>query len=253
MKNVISVLIILAFAITLIGSAYAHKAEVIGDYKIEVGWKDEPPIAGQENAIEIIVTVATEHDKESHESEKHDEEHTEHEESGSEMQENSKHEDENMEEHTESMDHDESKEAEMHDEEHAEHEKLEPGTGITDLSDKLEATVSLEGQKTTLLLVEASKPGVYHADYTPTEVGFPSVNLVGKIGHEEFEITFHPEKVEPLNALSPLSQIHHGIEPADVQCKEGLELFMRTDSSVACLSSTTAQVLISRGWELVQL
>jgi hypothetical protein len=246
MKNVISVLIIVAFAVTLVGSAYAHKGEVIGDYKIEVGWKDEPPIVGQKNAIEIIVTIATEQDKESHESDE-SEEHTEDEEHES-------HEDEHMEEtNTESMEHDESKESEMHDEEHTEYEKLEPGTAVTGLSDKLEVTVSLEGQKTTLILVESSKPGVYHADYTPAEVGFPLVNLVGKIDHEEFEITFHPEKVEPLSALSPLSQIHHGIDPTNVQCKEGLELFMRTNGSVACLSSTTAQVLISRGWELSQI
>lgn len=246
MKAIMVFIVTFILATGLVGNSYAHKAEVIGDYKIEVGWKEEPPIAGQKNAIEIIVTVATEHDKETHESEKNDE-HTENEEHES-------HEDEHMEEtNTESMEHDESKESETHDEEHIEHEKLEPGTGVTDLSDKLEAIISLEGQKTTLILVESSKPGVYHADYTPAEVGFPSVNLVGELGHKEFEITFHPEKVEPLSVLAPLNQIRHGVDPADVQCKEGLELFMRADDSIVCLKSITAQVLLSRGLELTQL
>lgn len=222
MRYVASLLVVFAFVLTLVGSAYAHESEIVGDYKIEVGWKNEPPVVGQKNAIEIIVTVATEHDKESHEDH---EEHMEHEESGS----------------------------EMHDEEHMEHEELEPGTGVTGLSDKLEATVSLQGKKTTLILIETSKAGVYHADYTPAEVGFPSVNLVGEIGHQEFEITFHPEKVEPISALSPLSQVRSGTKPAEVLCREGLQLFMRPEGSVVCIKSTTAQVLTSRGWELKQL
>lgn len=216
MRNAAALIIVFAFTLTLVGSAYAHKAEVVGDYKIEVGWKNEPPIAGQKNAIELIVTVATEHDKESHESEEHDEEHTEHDEMERE-------------------------------------ERLEAGTGVSDLSEKLEATVSLKGQKTALTLVETTKAGVYRADYTPAEVGFPSVNLVGKIGNEGFEITFHPEKVEPISSLSPLGQIRSGIEPHTVLCKEGRELFMRSDDSVVCLSPTTAQTLFSRGYELTQL
>ncbi|MBM3895919.1 MAG: hypothetical protein FJ359_05740 [Thaumarchaeota archaeon] len=216
MKYVAALLVVFAFVITLAGSAYAHKAEVIGDYKIEVGWKDEPPIIGQKNAIEIIVTVATEHDKESQEPE----------------------------EHEEHMEHEEAK--------HDEH--LEAGTGVSGLSKKLEATVSLKGQKTTLVLVETSKLGVYQADYTPSEVGFPSVNVVGQIGdEEEFEITFHPEKVEPVSILSPLQQLRLVGDPAKVMCREDLELFVRAGSSVVCLSPTTAQALLSRGWELTQL
>lgn len=215
MRNVVALLVVFVFALTLAGSAYAHKAEVIGDYKIEIGWNTEPPIVGQKNAIEIIVTVATEYDKDSHESE-HDEKHMEH------------------------------KEMEQED-------PLEPGKGVSGLGEKLEATVSLKGHKTALVLTETSKDGVYHANYTPAEVGFPSVNLVGEIGHQEFEITFHPEKVEPISLLSPLGQIRSGIEPDAVLCKEGLELFTRSDDSVVCLKPTTAQILISRGMEITHL
>jgi hypothetical protein len=58
--------IILAVCIitfSLAGDSYAHKAQVVGDYKIEVGWKNEPPIVGIDNAIEIVVTIATDFDK----------------------------------------------------------------------------------------------------------------------------------------------------------------------------------------------
>ncbi len=36
--------------------AFAHESITVGDYEIEVGWVDEPPIVGQQNAILIIVS-----------------------------------------------------------------------------------------------------------------------------------------------------------------------------------------------------
>jgi hypothetical protein len=230
LTKAIVVFVICAVAFGLVGSAYAHKAEVIGDYKIEVGWKNEPPIAGQKNSVEIIVTVATEHDKESHTS---DEDHTSHDEMKDE-------------DHTS---HD------MKDEDHMEHdEKItddhsEPGTGVSGLDDKLEATVSLNGQKTVLTLRETAKHGVYHSEYTPSTTGFPSVNLVGQIGDgDKFEITFHPEKVETLSVLAPLKQIHAHVAPNDVMCKEGFSLIQSNSGRVACVSQAGASKLVAWGW-----
>ncbi len=210
MTKILVVLVVCTIAIGLVGNAFAHKAEVIGDYKIEVGWENEPPVIGQKNTIEIIVTVATEHDKKSPSS---DGEHVAH--------------DENM-----------------TDKDHS-----EPGAGVSGLSDKLEATLSLNGQKTVLNLAETSKHGVYHAKYTPAEVGFPSVNLVGKIGQgDEFEITFHPEKIEDLSVLSPLKQIHANIAPSDVKCKEGLQLLQSASGRTACVGPSGAAKLVAWGW-----
>jgi hypothetical protein len=232
LTKAIVVFVICAVAFGLVGSAYAHKAKVIGDYKIEVGWEHEPPVIGQKNSIEIIVTVATEHDKESAQ-----EEHQDHEE---EMK------DEDHDVHDEERKEDEH---EAHDEEMMAKEDSKPGEGVPGLSDKLEATVSLEGQKTVLVLTETAKRGVYHAEYTPAEVGFPSVNLVGKIGHgDEFEITFHPEKVEELSVLPPLKQIHAHISPGDVMCKEGLQLIQSSSGRVACVSPEGAAKLVAWGW-----
>lgn len=41
----------------------AHVAKVIEDYKIDAGWLKEPPIVGEKNAIEIIISLATNYDK----------------------------------------------------------------------------------------------------------------------------------------------------------------------------------------------
>lgn len=34
----------------------AHQSVTVGDYKLEIGWVDEPPIAGQKNALLVIVS-----------------------------------------------------------------------------------------------------------------------------------------------------------------------------------------------------
>lgn len=164
----ISGLVVLAFALTLIGSAHAHQSEVVGEYLIKVGWKNEPPVVGQKNSIEIIVTVATQQDKETHEGGHRDDD----------------------EEHTD------------HEEEMEQGEHLEPGAAASGLSEKLGATVIIGEKTTSLILVETSKLGVYHADYTPTDVGFHSVELFGEIGDEGFLMTFHPEEVEPNQSLA---------------------------------------------------
>lgn len=375
LTKTIVVFIVCAIAIGLVGNGYAHKAEVIGDYKVEVGWKNEPPIAGQKNSIEIVVTVATDFDKESHESEEHKGEHMEHEEE-MEHDESIEHEGMTHEEHEEEMKmegdmtngktakqlhdeavklesqgkyaeaaelhheagnklHDEAvalesegkyteaaehhhqagnhhhmaavdlekisefaeaaehhemaaehhemaavdlekvgqyAEAQEHRDESAEHkelaeldrekstepheamkmeheEHLEPGEAVSGLSEQLEVTISLQGKKTSLVLTESSKAGIYHADYTPAEVGFPSVNLVGEIGHQEFEITFHPEKVEEISILSPLKQIQFNIIPSEVECKSEMVLLIKnSNGNPACVNPSSADKLESLGW-----
>lgn len=51
MNKIVAVLVVLAIVVGLVGNVYAHKIEVIGDYKIEVGWDQEPPVIGFRNAI----------------------------------------------------------------------------------------------------------------------------------------------------------------------------------------------------------
>ncbi|NHH97481.1 hypothetical protein DYY66_0867 [Candidatus Nitrosotalea sp. FS] len=49
--------------------------------------------------------------------------------------------------------------------------------------------------------------------------------------------------------LSPLKQIKSGIMIQDIQCIEGMQLVLKAeDNSPACVTDTTAQVLVMRGW-----
>jgi hypothetical protein len=42
--------------ITGFSSAFAHKTVTVEDYEIEVGWRDEPPLVSQQNAIVLEIT-----------------------------------------------------------------------------------------------------------------------------------------------------------------------------------------------------
>lgn len=50
--------LIFAFSVLIVGSysAYAHKTVTVGPYDIEVGWRDEPPLVSQQNAIVFAIT-----------------------------------------------------------------------------------------------------------------------------------------------------------------------------------------------------
>lgn len=146
-------------AVGLVGSAYAHKSQTIGDYTIEVGWDQEPPIVGQSNAIVVNVSMASADEK-----------------GGQNM----------------NMTHDEN--MNMTEGGHDEEKVI---NGISGLSDKIQADVSLNGKKKFLTLEEDPENlGHYTGDYTPMETGFPLVHIVGKINDQDLEVTFHPEKIE---------------------------------------------------------
>jgi hypothetical protein len=50
---------VILVAILAVGfsSAYAHKTITIEQYEIEVGWRDEPPLVSQQNAITFAITT----------------------------------------------------------------------------------------------------------------------------------------------------------------------------------------------------
>ena len=53
-----SVLTIIALLLN-IQPALAHESITVGDYTLVVGWLNEPPIAGQPNAIVVEVTTTS--------------------------------------------------------------------------------------------------------------------------------------------------------------------------------------------------
>ena len=52
-------------------------------------------------------------------------------------------------------------------------------------------------------------------------------------------------------SLSPLKQIANGVSPIDIQCKEDMQLMLKiSNDSPACVTLTTAENLIERGWKM---
>lgn len=60
MRLLLAVFVICILFFGLVGNSYAHKSQTVGDYDFEIGWKNEPPILGETNAIELAVTVSSE-------------------------------------------------------------------------------------------------------------------------------------------------------------------------------------------------
>jgi hypothetical protein len=57
MKSHFLLIVITAVLVTGFYSASAHKTVTVEQYEIEVGWRDEPPLAGQQNAIVFAITM----------------------------------------------------------------------------------------------------------------------------------------------------------------------------------------------------
>lgn len=151
-------------------NAYAHKSEIIGEYEVEIGWDKEPPIAGMDNKIIVIITHASVEEIAAAEETDHDE-----------MTHNE-------------MDDEKHEETEHEDHEEAEHEQKE---GISGLASSMDVTVTLNGEKTVLTMVEDEEThGLYVGGFTPLEAGFPTVHLFVEIDGEPLEIDMHPEKIE---------------------------------------------------------
>jgi hypothetical protein len=169
----------MALAAGLTNNAFAHKSQVVGDYLIEVGWKEEPVIAGLDNAITVAITPATADDK-ANAGTMNDAMSADgmtHETSPNEMASN-----------------DTASTVEEH---HDEEEEGPLENGISGLESTLEVTVTLNGEKTTLSMTEDSdNPGMYIGEFTPSVTGYPMVSIFTTIDDIPVEATFHPEEIE---------------------------------------------------------
>ena len=54
--KIIFVIISLLITSGLIGSVHAHTIDSVGDYRVEIGWMNEPVVSGETNAIEFYVS-----------------------------------------------------------------------------------------------------------------------------------------------------------------------------------------------------
>lgn len=185
MNKKLALLAVAVLSVGLAGNAYAHTSEIVGDYKVEIGWIFEPPVAGMKNAIEITVVSATDAEKETASSDGQDNgKRDAHDDSHNSMDEDSKG---NMTHASDGSD------------THVDREKktARKASGIPGLGKTLEADITLGNEKTFLRIIESKfRPGVYYGVYSPEHAGFPLVHVVGDIKGTVFEVTFHPERVE---------------------------------------------------------
>ena len=49
-------ILLLIFVPGLIGVAHAHTVDAVGEYRVEIGWMNEPVVSGETNAIEFYVS-----------------------------------------------------------------------------------------------------------------------------------------------------------------------------------------------------
>ncbi|MFB5609795.1 MAG: hypothetical protein ACE5Q5_06200 [Nitrosarchaeum sp.] len=159
-------------AISLTSDAFAHKSQVVGDYVIEVGWKKEPVIVGSDNAITVTITPISEN-KTNVETMNHEYHYLQY---GS-NHDNSKH--------------DEMKDNATSTEDH------ESEYGAISLDSTLEVTITLDGKKTTLTMIEDhDESGTYVGNFIPNGVGHPVVHIFTTINNKPLEVTMHPEAIE---------------------------------------------------------
>lgn len=175
MKSALMLASIIIIGTGLIGSAYAHKSQVIDNYKFEVGWNTEPPVTGKPNSIVVTVSKVESTEKIS-----------------------SKQGNVKNQKYVESPDSKTKQGIKKLAKSSQKAEKKTPTRGgISGLSKILEVDVTLNGKKMFLNLVEDKKNlGTYLGAYTPESDGYPIVHLYGKLDSKDMEITFHPEKIE---------------------------------------------------------
>lgn len=67
------------------------------------------------------------------------------------------------------------------------------------------------------------------------------------IQEKDYKVTIYLERIGPNQ--SPLQQFRSGIPINEIQCKEGLELILRSSGGFpACVTPETKQKLVERGW-----
>jgi len=215
MNSKYAAMLVIFTAIGLVGSAYAHKSQVIGDYKIGVGWVTEPPVVGKSNKIEVMISKATATDKKADMGNMDHMNHEDHASTSKSTKTTPKTTKSTAYEHRDSrvitvsadssmssMKMDSMKSSSINSKtvtktksQTGDEEKLVGG--ITGLAKSLQVDITVNGKKKTLAMTEdPSNPGRYTGDYTPTSSGYPTVHLYVKINGKDVEGSFHPEEIK---------------------------------------------------------
>ncbi|MFZ0183396.1 MAG: hypothetical protein WBV92_08495 [Nitrosotalea sp.] len=98
-----------------------------------------------------------------------------------------------------------------------------------------------------------------HGNYTGMHGNYTGMhgmggNYTGMMHHHGMNQTgampmMTPTVTPTAKMQTPLQQVKAGVAPKDVQCTAGTSLIMKAeDGSAACVDSSTATILITRGW-----
>ena len=80
---------------------------------------------------------------------------------------------------------------------------------------------------------------------------FLVIQIKGDFEKNNLDPTLKPDLISSDSKLSPLKQVTNGVLPKDVSCKENMQLILKiSNDSPACVTITTAEKLIQRGWKL---
>ena len=215
MNSKYAAMLVIFTAIGLVGSAYAHKSQIIGDYKIGVGWVTDPPVVGKSNKIEVMISKATATDKKADMGNMDHMNHEDHASTSKSTKTTPKTTKPTVYEYRDSrvitvsadssmssMKMDSMKSSSINSKtvtktksQTGDEEKLVGG--ITGLAKSLQVDITVNGKKKTLAMTEdPSNPGRYTGDYTPTSSGYPTVHLYVKINGKDVEGSFHPEEIK---------------------------------------------------------
>ena len=215
MNSKYAAMLVIFTAIGLVGSAYAHKSQIIGDYKIGIGWVTDPPVVGKSNKIEVMISKATASDKKADMGNMDHMNHKDHASTSKSTKTTPKTTKSTAYEHRDSrvitvsadssmssMKMDSMKSSSINSKtvtktksQTGDEEKLVGG--ITGLAKSLQVDITVNGKKKTLAMTEdPSNPGRYTGDYTPTSSGYPTVHLYVKINGKDVEGSFHPEEIK---------------------------------------------------------
>jgi len=235
MRTTLAILVLLiALGTGLTNSAFAHKSEVVGDYLVDISWKNEPPIVGVVNTIVLEITTATmqdktnskqmtdsmdtsmSHDTMSHDTMSHDtmsHDTMSHDTMSHDTMSHDTMSHDTMSHDTmshDTMSHDTmSHDTMSHDANSgmnhagASHDMVADNipkdssqNGVTGLASNLDVTITLGEKKVTLEMIEdPQNPGKYYSEFTPQIIGHPAVHVFTAIKGDPIEVTFHPEQV----------------------------------------------------------
>jgi len=148
-------------------AAAAHEEVIVGSYKFEIGWLNEPVLVGQPNSLYLFITAAgeSEHAVDTSQAD-HAEETDEH-------------------DHVEEMSDDSQT------------------TEITGAEATLNFAVEYGSiRQTYTLRPVVGRPGQYAADFIPTREGQYTFLFSGTLNGEAIELKFEPEEVETAGKLA---------------------------------------------------